>query len=69
MLIVASCVKGYGLEVETMEKPLFGNYLLGTRVRVDWISQNCELEISGPLLTIDRRIMNRSDVYVILKRD
>ena len=68
-IIVASCVIDLNLEVETLENPLFGNSPLGTRVRVDWIRRNCELEISGPLLTLDRRIMNRSEVDVILGMD
>ena len=35
-----------GLEVETLEKPLKLNSSLGTRVSVDKICQDCELEIS-----------------------
>ena len=35
--IVASCVKELGLEVETLEKPLYLSSPLGTRVKVDLI--------------------------------
>ena len=45
--IVALCVKELGLEVDTLEKPLHVSSPLGTRVRVDQICQDCELEISG----------------------
>ena len=41
----------------------------GRRVRVNWIRRNCELEISGPLLTVDLTIMNRFEVDVILEMD
>ena len=41
--IVASCVKELGLEVETLEKPLYVSSLLGTRVSVQLIYWNCEL--------------------------
>ena len=40
------CVKILGLEVETLEKPLY-------RVSIDQICWDCELEISGILLTVD----------------
>ena len=42
---------------------------LGTRVRIDKICQDCELEISGILLTVDLRVMNISDFDVILGMD
>ena len=51
--IVALCVKELGLEVETLEKPLHVSSPLGTRVRVDKICRDCELEISGILLMVD----------------
>ena len=35
------------LEVETLEKPLYVSSPLGTRVSVQLICRNCELEISG----------------------
>ena len=71
MFIVASCVKGLGLEVETLEKKklLYVNSSLGTRVRVDQICQDCELEILGILLTVDLRVMDMSEFDVILGID
>ena len=58
-----------GLKVETLEKPLYVNSPLGTRVSVDLICRDCELEILGILLTIDLRVMDISDFEVILGRD
>ena len=69
MLIVVQCVKSLGLEVETLEKPLYVNSPLGTRVSVDQICRDCELEISGILLTMDLRVMDISDFDVILSMD
>ena len=43
-------MKELNLEIETLEKPLHVSSPLGTRVRVDQICQDCELEISGILL-------------------
>ena len=43
--IVALCVKELGLEVETLENPLHVSSPLGTKVRVDKICRDCELEI------------------------
>ena len=54
--IAASCVKELGLEVENLEKPLHVSSPLGTRVRVDMICQDCELEISGILLIVNLRV-------------
>ena len=56
--IVASCVRELGLEVETLEEPMYVNSPLGTRVSVDMICRGCELEISGILLTLDLRVMH-----------
>ena len=42
---------------------------LGIRVRVDQICRDCELEISGILLTVDLRVMNISEFDVILGMD
>ena len=67
--IAASCVKILGLKVETLEKLLHVSSLLGTRVSVDQICRNCELEISGILLTIDLRVMGMSEFDVILRMD
>ena len=42
---------------------------LGTRVRVDQISRDYELEISGTLLNMDLRVMDMSGLDVILEMD
>ena len=67
--IVASCVEDLGLEVETLEEPLHVSSPQGTRVRVDRICQDHELEISGILLTMDLRVMDMSEYDVILGMD
>ena len=67
--VAASCVKDLGLEVETLEKPLYVNSPLGNRVSIDLICRDCELEISGMLLTIDLRVMDMSEFDVILGMD
>ena len=67
--IVASCVKDLGLKVETLEKPLHVSSPLGTRVRVDMICWDCELEISEILLIMDLRVMDMSEFDVILGMD
>ena len=53
-----SCVKDLGLEIETLENSLHVSSPLRTRVRVDQICRNCELEISEILLTMDLRVMD-----------
>ena len=58
-----------GLEVETLEKPLYVSSPIGTRVSVDLICRGYELEISGILLTVDLRVMDISEFDVILKID
>ena len=58
-----------GLEVETLEKLLYVSSPLGTRVTVQWICHNCELEISGILLTVDLRVMDMTEFDVILGMD
>ena len=45
--IATSCVSELGLEVKTLEKPLYVSSPLGTRLSVDLICWRCELEISG----------------------
>ena len=55
-----------GLEVETLEEPLYVSSPLGIRERIGMICQGCELEISGTLLTVDLRIMDMSEFDVIL---
>ena len=52
-----------------MEKPLYVNSPLGTRVSVDQICRDCESEISGILLTMDLRVMDISEFDVILRMD
>ena len=64
--IVALCMKELGLDDETLEKPLYVNSPLGTRVSVDLICRDCELEISGILLTMDLRVMDMSEFDAIL---
>ena len=58
-------MRDLGLEVETFEAPLHVSSPLGTRVRVDQICWDCELEISGILLTVDLRVMDKSKFDVI----
>ena len=58
-----------GLEVETLEKPLYVSSPLGTRVSVQWICRNCELKISEILLTVDLRVMDMTEFDVILRMD
>ena len=62
-------MKSLGLEVETLENPLYVNSPLGTRVSVDHICWDGELEISGLLLTVDLRVMDILDFDVILGMD
>ena len=67
--VVASNVDVLGLEVETLDEPLYSSSPLGTRVRIDQICRDCELEISRILLTMDLRVMDISDFDVILGMD
>ena len=62
-------MKELGLEVETLEKPLHVSSLLGTRVRIDKICRDCELQILGILLMVDLRVMDISEFDVILGMD
>ena len=57
LFVVASVVRELGLEVGTLEEPLYVSSPLGTRVSVDLICRGCELEISRILLTVDLRVM------------
>ena len=52
-----------------MEKSLHVSSPLGTRVSVDLICRECELEISRILLTVDLRVMDMSEFDVILGMD
>ena len=63
--LVASCVKDLGLEAETLEEPFHVSSPLRTRVSVDKICQDCELKISGILLTVDLRFIDMSEFDVI----
>ena len=45
------------------------NSSLGTGMRIDQISQDCELETSMILLTVDLRVMDVSEFVVILGMD
>ena len=62
-------MRDLGLKVETLEEPLHVSSPLGTRVRVDQICWDCELEISGILLTVDLRVMDKSEFDEILGMD
>ena len=62
-------MKELGLEVETLEEPLYVSSPLGTRVRIGMICRGCELEISWILLTVDLRVMDMSEFDVILGMD
>ena len=57
-----------GLEVETLEEPLYVSSPLGIRARIGMICRGCELEISRTLL-VDLRIMDMSEFNVILGMD
>ena len=67
--IAASIVRELGLEVETLEEPLYVSSSLGTRVSVNLICRDCELEISRILLTMDLRVMDMSEFDFILRMD
>ena len=59
-------MKDLGLEVETLEESLHVSSPLGTRVSVDQICRDCELEILAILLTLDLRVKDMSESDVIL---
>ena len=67
--IAASVVIELGLEVETLEEPLYVSSPLGIRARIGMICRGCELEISGTLLTVDQRIIDMLEFDVILGMD
>ena len=67
--IVALVVIELGLEVETLEEPLYVSSPLRIRARIGMICLGFELEISGTLLTVDLRIMDMSEFDVILGMD
>ena len=47
-----------GLKVKTLEESLYVNSPLGTGIRIDQICWDCELKISGILLTLDLRVID-----------
>ena len=67
--VAPSSVDVFGLEVETLDEPVHVSSPLRTRVRIDQICRDCELEISRIFLTMDLRVMNISDFDVILSMD
>ena len=67
--IAASVVIELGLEVETLEEPLYVSSPLGIRVRIGMICRGCEMEISRTLLIVDLRIMDMLEFDVILRMD
>ena len=67
--VAISSVDVLGLEGESLEEPLYVSFSLGTGVRIDQICRDCELEISGILLTLDLRVMDILDFDVILGMD
>ena len=67
--IAASVMRELGLEVETLEEPMCVSSPLGTRASIYLICWDCELEISGILLTVDLRVMDMSEFDVILGMD
>ena len=67
--VVASSVDVLGSKVETLDEPLHVSSPLGTRVRIDQICRDCELEISRILLTVNLRVMDISNFDVILGMD
>ena len=70
MFIIASCVIGFGLQVEASGKAIvWENSLLGFRVRVGQICQDCESDISGILLMVDLRVVDISGFDVLLDMD
>ena len=62
-------MKELGLEVETLKNSLHVSSPLGTRMSVDLICRDCELEISKILLSEDLRVMDMSEFDVILEMD
>ena len=62
-------MKDLGLKGETLSEPLHVNSPLGTRVSIDQICRDCELEISRILLIVDLRVMDMSEFDVILRMD
>ena len=55
--------------LETLEEPLYMSSPLWIRARIGMIYRDCELKISGTLLTVDLSIMDMSEFEVILRMD
>ena len=58
-----------GLEVETLEEPLYVNPSLRTRVSGDLICRGYELEIFEILVIVELRVMDILEFDVIRRRD
>ena len=58
-----------GLRGGNPRKAVYVNSSLGTKVSVNQIWRDCELEISGILLIVDLRVMGMSEFDVILRMD
>ena len=58
-----------GLEIETVEDPMYVSSPLGARVCIDRICQGYELEISEIQLTVDLRVMDVTEFDIILEMD
>ena len=56
--VAASNVDVLGLEVETLEEPLDVSSPRRTRVRINQICWDCELEIPGILIMVDLRVID-----------
>ena len=54
--VAASSVDVLVLKVETLEESFHVSSSIGTRVRIDQICQDCELEISRILFMVDLRV-------------
>ena len=67
--IAASIVIELGLEVETLEEPLYVSSPIGIRARIGMICRGYELEIFRILLTVGLRIMDMSEFDIILGMD
>ena len=67
--IAASVVRELGLEVETLEEPLYVSSSLGTRASIYLICRGFKIEISRILLTMDLRVMDMSEFDIILEMD
>ena len=62
-------MKDLRLKVETLEESLHVSSPLGSRVSVEQICWDCEVEISRILLNVDLRVMDMLEFDVILGMD